>query len=88
MATKLQRLNTELLELAERLVKEFPELPAGSVLRALSRAVRQEVLAGHDPADLPAAAESLTRRVLSMRRGPEDGSTIPGPRQGLDDDSE
>lgn len=59
-----------LRETGERMVTEWDDLPAGSVLRCYSRAVRTVVRAGCPPARVPAEAERIARAWLDLRRAP------------------
>lgn len=61
------RVDLELLEVADRLVAEFPEVPTGSVLRCLSRAVHLSRALGRPPSALAHEAEDLARRMLRHR---------------------
>ena len=67
MAPDAERLSTELLDVADRLVEEFAEVPAGSVLRCLATAVHMARGAGASPEDLGTRAEELARRILRDR---------------------
>ena len=67
MAPDAERLSTELLEVADRLVEDFAEVPAGSVLRCLATAVHMARGAGSPPEDLGTRAEELARRMLRDR---------------------
>ena len=57
--------NRQLLDCAERLVEEYPDHPAGSVLRCFARAVRLARARGVTVAALPAVAEIRARAMLN-----------------------
>jgi hypothetical protein len=61
------RTHDELLATAERLIGEFADLPAGSVLRCFSRCARQLRAMGVGPAGLPVAAESRCGATPPLR---------------------
>ena len=67
MAPDVERLSTELLEVADRLVEDFAEVPAGSVLRCLAKAVQMAREAASPPEELGTRAEALARRMLRDR---------------------
>jgi len=58
---------TQLLELTVRLTQEFPELPAGSVMRCVARVARSERRHGVPEDVLPARTEATARSVLRRR---------------------
>ena len=58
----------QLLELTVRLAEEFPDLPAGSVMRCVARVVRSECRHGVAEDVLAARAEATARSVLRRRR--------------------
>jgi hypothetical protein len=72
VATDAERLSTELLRVADRLVEDFAEVPAGSVLRCLARAVHMVRVRGSAPEDLGTRAEELARHMLRDRGCIED----------------
>jgi hypothetical protein len=57
----------ELMSLTIRLVEEYPEMPAGSVMRCVARAVRRAVVAGTPGNQVPAEAERTARYALAGR---------------------
>ena len=57
----------ELMSLTIRLVEEYPEMPAGSVMRCVARAVRRTVVAGTPGDQVPAEAERAARLALERR---------------------
>ncbi len=57
----------QLLELTVRLAEEFPDLPAGSVMRCVARVVRSERRHGVAEDLLPARAGAAARSVLRRR---------------------
>jgi hypothetical protein len=57
----------ELMSLTIRLVEEYPEMPAGSVMRCVARAVRRAVVAGTPGSHVPAEAERRARHALAGR---------------------
>jgi hypothetical protein len=65
----------EVMSLTLRLVGENPDLPAGSVMRCVARAVRRALMAGTPREQIPALAEDTARRALAGRHrepmGPE-----------------
>ena len=69
MMTDTRRLAAELDEAADRLTVEFEELPPGSVLRCLSRAVYASRRAHVAPEQLAGVSENLARQMLRLRRG-------------------
>lgn len=56
-----------LMETAARLVDDMQSIPAGSVLRCFSRAVRTARSAGCPVSRLPGEADRLARQWLSAR---------------------
>jgi hypothetical protein len=62
--------NDQLLDVAERLTTEYPELPAGSVLRSFARAVVLARRSGCPTSSLPHRAERMTRHLLAKRGYP------------------
>lgn len=66
----LERVNRQLLEVAERLVTEYDDVATGSVLRCLSRAVTVARGKASDPDRVPALAERLAREMLTRRHEP------------------
>jgi len=62
-------LGEDLLEVGQRLTREHPDVPAGSVLRCYARAVRNARMWGCPAEHLPATAEASTRWMLAQRRG-------------------
>jgi hypothetical protein len=58
---------TQLLDLTVRLAEEFPDLPAGSVMRCVARVVRSERRHGVPEGVLPARTEATARLVLRRR---------------------
>jgi hypothetical protein len=60
-----------LVEAALRLVDNYPDVTAGSVLRCYSRAVKLMRRAGTPAAQLATRAEVLARQMLSARNGPD-----------------
>lgn len=59
--------NDELLGVTVRLIEEFPEVPAGSVMRLVGRVVRSARWTGV-PQDLLAEESERTSRILLTRR--------------------
>jgi hypothetical protein len=59
--------NDELLGVTVRLIEEFPEIAAGSVMRLVGRVVRSARWTGV-PADLLAGETERTSRILLKRR--------------------
>lgn len=57
----------ELIDVAERLVRDFNHIPAGSVLRCVARSARQLRAEGVSADALPSAVEELARRRLDRR---------------------
>jgi hypothetical protein len=64
VAPEPERLSTQLLDVADRLVEDFAEVPAGSVLRCLARAVQMARASGSPPEDLGTRAEEMARQML------------------------
>lgn len=58
----------EMMDLAERMMAEFDDLPAGSVLRSLSRAVVGARAWGCPEQYLASTAEATARCALTERR--------------------
>jgi hypothetical protein len=56
-----------LVETAQELVAEHPEVPAGSVLRCYARAVRHVRRTGCPPAHVAGAAQAVARWRLAQR---------------------
>ena len=74
MVPESERLSTQLLEVADRLVEDFAEVPAGSVLRCLARAVQMARASGSPAEDLDTRAEETARQMLrdpGYREDPE-----------------
>jgi hypothetical protein len=59
-----ERLSSDLLDVADRLVVDFAQVPAGTVLRCLARAVQVVRASGSTPEDLGVRAEELARDLL------------------------
>jgi hypothetical protein len=57
----------ELMSLTVRMVGEYPELPAGSVMRCVARAARHAVIAGTPRNQIPGEAERTARLALAGR---------------------
>lgn len=57
----------ELMSLTVRMVGEYPQFPAGSVMRCVARAVRHAMVSGVPFDHIPADAERAARRVLARR---------------------
>jgi len=57
----------ELVSLTLRMVDDYPELPAGSVMRCVARAVRLALAAGAAGEEIPAEAERTARHALARR---------------------
>jgi hypothetical protein len=70
MVSTARRANLELTAVGDRLRAEYPDIPGGSVLRCLSRAIRRLRLVGCPVDRLPVAAEELTREMLRDRGQP------------------
>lgn len=66
----IERVNRELLDIADRLVADYDDIATGSVLRCLSRAVCAARAKTADPDEVPALAELLAREMLARRREP------------------
>jgi hypothetical protein len=56
-----------LMSLTIRMVREYPQFPAGSVMRCVARAVRRALLAGAPTEQIPTDAEHAVRRALAGR---------------------
>lgn len=65
-----------------RLVGDYPEVPAGSVMRCVARAVRRAVLVSAPPEQIPTRAESAVREAMARRLAPAGGATT-SPRGGM-----
>jgi hypothetical protein len=77
-STGVRNLNQQLLQAAERLVREYDDLAAGSVLRCYARAVQRRTRTGC-PADVLAeSAERLAREQLDRRRLAREGRFLTG----------
>ena len=63
------------MSLTLRLVGEYPEYPAGSVMRCVARAVRRALTVGTPREQVPARAEHAARQALAGRNP---GSVGPG----------
>ncbi|MFN8195908.1 MAG: hypothetical protein U0R80_16725 [Nocardioidaceae bacterium] len=74
--TATERANRRLLVIAEQLVTEYDDVPTGSVLRCLSRAVGAARAKACAPDEVPELAERLARDMLGRRLEP----WVPGPR--------
>ena len=57
----------ELMSLTLRLVGEYPEVPAGSVMRCVARAVRRALRSSTPPGQIPTLAEHDARNALAGR---------------------
>lgn len=57
----------ELMSLTFRLVGEYPEIPAGSVMRCLARAVRRALIEGTPAEQIPTRAEHTAHEALARR---------------------
>ncbi len=69
-------LSSELLNVADRLVQDFAEVPAGSVLRCLALAVQAARASGSSPADLGEQAERLARDMLQNGAGWDEPDSV------------
>ena len=67
--------NDELTDVARRLVEEYADFPAGSVLRCLTRAVDGARSWGCPPQFLASTAEGSTRWMLAQLRNAAAGRT-------------
>jgi hypothetical protein len=67
MASPSRQPDDDLLELMDRLVGEYPRMPAGAVIRCLSREVRRARAWGCPPEHLSTTAEAATRWRLEQR---------------------
>lgn len=65
--TEVRASQDALLDLTVRLSREFPELPAGSVMRCVARVVRSERRHGVPEASLASTSEARARSVLRRR---------------------
>ncbi|MGA8245338.1 MAG: hypothetical protein WB797_00385 [Nocardioides sp.] len=65
--TRTGSVDDELLGVTIRLIEEFPEIAAGSVMRLVGRVVRSERWTGVPP-DLLARETERTARILLARR--------------------
>jgi hypothetical protein len=65
--TGLSAVNQQLLTVAERLVVEYDDVAAGSVLRCFARAAFRARRSGCSAGDLAQRAEALTRQTLAAR---------------------
>jgi hypothetical protein len=57
----------ELMSVTLRLVEEYSELPAGSVMRCVARAVRRALMTSTPPEQIPTWAERTARLALADR---------------------
>lgn len=57
----------QLLEVTVRLAEEFPDLPAGSVMRCVARVVWQQRRLGTPDVLLTSRSEDVARRLLTER---------------------
>ena len=57
----------DLVELMVRMTEDYPELPAGSVMRCVARAVRRARMRGTAPEHLGVEAERTARLALAER---------------------
>lgn len=64
---EIRRAHDDLLARVAGLVDERPDVPAGSVLRAFSRSVRQLRQEGCPVDEMPARAERMTRETIGNR---------------------
>ncbi|MBI1376885.1 MAG: hypothetical protein GC157_05310 [Frankiales bacterium] len=71
----------ELLALAERLAREYRDMPAGGVLRCVSRAVHLARVGNPTPDELPVRAEQLARLLIEQRREPWEPASHRAPDQ-------
>jgi len=69
-AHETRSVNEALLVLAEELTAEYVDIPAGSVLRCLARAVRHARLWGCPPEHLDTTAAATARWMLAERYSP------------------
>lgn len=79
MATtiEIKQAHRDLLARAAQLVEERDDLPAGSVLRSFSRAVRRLRLEGCPATEMASRADRITRAMLGERSV---GVVVPRPR--------
>ncbi len=76
--TVVRNINQQLLEAAERLVREYDDLTAGSVLRGYARAVQRRTRTGCPPERLAESAERLARDQLDRRRSARESRFLTG----------
>lgn len=57
----------DLVALMVRMTEEYPELPAGSVMRCVARAVRRTRMSGVAREHIGVEAERAARRALAQR---------------------
>lgn len=76
--TRVRDTNQRLLEAAERLVRDYGGIPAGSVLRCYARAVQRRTRTGCPPERLADAAERLAREHLDRRSAVREGQHLTG----------
>jgi hypothetical protein len=77
-STGVRDLNQQLFEAAERLVREYDDLAAGSVLRSYARAVQRRTRTGCPPERLAESSERLAREQLDRRRLAREGRFLTG----------
>lgn len=65
--TSLVDVQEKLMSLTLRMVTEYPDYPAGSVMRCVARAVRRAFMAGTPREQIPARVEHAARRALAGR---------------------
>jgi hypothetical protein len=73
--------DAQLREVADRLAAEFSDVPGGSVLRCLARAVHRARLDGLPDDQIPSAGERIARQLLILRHRP---MVVPYPRRPID----
>jgi hypothetical protein len=69
----------DLFVLTIRLTEEYPEIPAGSVMRCVARVLRQARLAGVPPEMLSAETARTSRLVLTRRSATAASGRRPDP---------
>jgi hypothetical protein len=76
--------DTDWRDVADRLAAEFSDIPSGSVLRCVARAVHRARMDGLPPELVAGAGEAIARQMLALRRRSQASGVVPVPRRPAD----
>lgn len=73
--------DTDWRDVADRLAAEYSDVPSGSVIRCVARAVHRARLDGLPPELVAGAGEAIARQMLALRRRSQATRVVPAPRR-------